>query len=206
MKRRVLSLICVLALALGMTPLARAAEYSDVKAGSWYYDAVQTVSDQDLMTGTSKTTFSPDAYVTRATVLTVLWRMEGAPNAVTSSMFSDVAKKDWYYTAAVWAKNLGIAEGYKDGRLGAGDLVTREQLAVFLYRYARYKSDVIAEGRLDLYSDGDRVSKWAVPGMQHALGAGLMTGTTKDTLSPLGYTTRKELAVILQRLMTPAQG
>ena len=117
-----------------------------------------------------------------------------------------VKEGSWCDKAARWAKEVRIADGYDDGRLGAGDQVTREQLALFLSRYTYYKGGALAEGVLSLYPDGDKVSKWAVDGMKHAVGAGLITGTSQNTLSPLGYATRAELAVILDRLMTPAQG
>ena len=187
MKRRILSALCALSLALCLTPMAWASDYSDVKDTAWYAEAVQTVTDKGLMNGTNSTSFAPSAYVTRATVITVLWRLEGCCDQATR-----------------WARETQIADGYSDGSFGAGDLVTREQLALFLSRYTYYKGHALAEGVLSLYPDGDKVSKWAVDGMKHAVGAGLITGTSVGTLSPLGYTTRAELAVILVRLMTPA--
>ena len=206
MKRRILASLCALSLALCLAPMAWAADYTDVKGGAWYADAVQTVTDKGLMNGTNATSFSPSAYVTRATVVTVLWRLEGCPEPASQTGFPDVAAGSWCDHAVRWAKETQIADGYSDGRLGADDPVTREQLALFLSRYTYYKGHTLAEGMLTLYPDGDKVSKWAVDGMKHAVGAGLITGTSAGTLSPLGYTTRAELAVILVRLMTPAAG
>lgn len=205
MKRKLLSLVCACSLALGLAAPVLAADFSDVKTDSWYYQDVQAVVEKGLMQGVSSTVFQPDAYVTRATVLTVLWRLEGSPEAETPS-FTDVPADSWYAQAAGWAQAAGIAAGYNSSTLGAGDTITREQLALFLYRYAQYKGDTIASGVLDLYPDGDRVSPWALDGMKHALGAGLITGTNQNTLSPLGWATRAQLAVILERLMTPVKG
>lgn len=206
MKRKLLAFLCAAALTLGLAGTALAADFTDVRPGAWYYDDVQAVSEQGLMNGTTATTFSPDAYVTRATVLAVLYRLEGSPAPKEAASFPDVPEKAWYSSAAAWAKETGISTGYGNGNLGPNDTVTREQLAMFLYRYAQFKNGVIAEGVLDLYPDGDKVSKWAVPGMKHALGLGLMTGNGKGDLSPLGLASRAELAVILKRLMTPAAG
>lgn len=205
MKRKILSMVCACALGLSLTGAA-AAEFTDVGSGSWYEKQVQAVADKGIMTGITDTTFAPDAYVTRATVLTVLWRMEGSPEPAGAEGFPDVKEGSWCDKAVRWAKEVSIAEGYRDGTLGAGDQVTREQLALFLSRYTYYKGEALAEGVLGLYPDGDKVSKWAVDGMKHAVGAGLITGTREGTLSPLGYATRAELAVILDRFLTPAQG
>ena len=206
MKRKLLTLVCVCGLTLSLAAGASAAEFTDVRSGAWYEKQVQAVAEKGIMTGTTATTFAPDAYVTRATVLTVLWRMEGSPEPSGIEGFPDVKEGSWCDKAARWAKEVRIADGYDDGRLGASDQVTREQLALFLSRYTYYKGGALAEGVLSLYPDGDKVSKWAVDGMKHAVGAGLITGTSQNTLSPLGYATRAELAVILDRLMTAAQG
>lgn len=206
MKQTLLSLFCAAALSLGLAGAARAADFTDVKPGAWYYEDVQAVADQGLMNGTSATAFSPEASVTRATVLAVLWRLEASPAPLDTAGFPDVPGNAWYAAAVAWAREAGIATGYSNGNLGPGDTVTREQLAMFLYRYAQFKDTVVAEGVLELYPDGDKVSKWAVPGMKHVLGLGLMTGNGKGDLDPLGVASRAELAVILERLMTPASG
>ena len=105
-----------------------------------------------------------------------------------------------------WAKQVGIATGLGNGTFGGGDIVTREQLSVFLYRYGQYAGQELANGVLDIYNDVDSVHAWAKEGMAHAVGAGLITGTDEGNLEPAGAATRAQLAVILQRLMTPAVG
>ena len=102
MKRRILSILCALSLALGLTPMAWASDYTDVKDGAWYADAVQTVTDKGLMNGTNATSFAPNAYVTRATVITVLWRMEGSPEPA-----SQTVSQMWLRAAGVTRPHAG---------------------------------------------------------------------------------------------------
>lgn len=185
---------------------AALAQFSDVSTSRWYTSAVQEVSSRGLMTGTSPVTFSPDAYVTRATVVTVLWRLEGCPQSDLSVTFADVKPGTWYEQAVAWAKANQIAQGFGANLFAPDDLVTREQLALFLSRYTYWKGEPLAEGFLTRYEDRRFVSPWAVDAMRHAVGAGLMTGTTPTTLSPLGYATRSQLAVTLDRLLTPVAG
>ncbi len=203
-KKRFRSALCAAALILGLS--APALAYSDVAEGRWYSANIQKVTAMGLMTGVSADRFAPAATVTRGTAITVLWRLEGSPAPKTAVSFPDLSEGNWAYAAAAWAKEMGIASGYSGGNFGSGDSVTREQLATFLYRYALYKKSEIARGVTDLYQDAPFISRWALTGMQHALGSGLMTGTSASTLSPLGLATRAELASILVRLTTPVEG
>lgn len=195
--------LCAVAMTLGLSAHARA--YSDVPEKAWYYTAVQHVTQKAWMTGVTADRFAPGDTVTRATVITVLWRLEGAPAAAQVVPFADLPEKHWAYAAAAWAREAGIATGYSGGNFGPGDSVTREQLATFLYRYDVYKGREIAEGVIDLYDDASYISSWALQSVKHALGSGLMTGTGKG-LSPLGLASRAELATILVRLTTTVQG
>ncbi len=197
------AIFCAAALTLGLS--APALAYSDVAERAWYYSAVQSVTQKGLMTGVSADRFAPGDTVTRATVITVLWRLEGSPAAADAVPFPDLPEKNWAYAAAAWAREAGIATGYSSGKFGPTDSVTREQLATFLYRYDVYKGKQIAQGITDLYDDAIYISPWALQSMKHALGSGLMTGTSNG-LSPLGLATRAELAAILVRLTTTVQG
>ena len=201
MNRRIVALLLVLTFCCG-----GAAAFSDVEAGSWYEQAVEEVSQQGLMSGVDGQRFAPDSFVTRGTVVTVLYRMENAPHVDGEGGFSDVEADAWYATAAAWAQSVGIASGYGDGRFGPSDNVTREQLAVFLWRYAQYKGMELAEGVLGGFEDSGSISAWALDGMEHAVGAGLITGTSEGLLQPGGVANRAQLAVILCRMMTPAAG
>ena len=196
----------LLALVLTVGTALPAAAFSDVTDDAWYASAVAEVSAAGIMNGTTADTFSPDEQVTRGMVATVLWRLAGSPAPTAASGFSDV--EDWYYyaDAVAWAQETGVAAGLGDGTFGGGGIVTREQMAVFLYRYSQYAGHELANGVLDIYGDVDSVHDWALEGMAHAVGSGLITGTGEGTLDPAGPATRAQLAVILQRLMTPAVG
>ena len=199
---RVLS---ALLLCAGLALPAGAASFTDVKAGSSYEESVQNVVDAGLMSGTSATTFSPTGSVTRAMAVTTLWRLAGSPAPKGTDSFSDVPEGTWYTQAVAWAQENGIASGNGKGAFQPGSAVTREQMAVFLYQYARYAGHDLANGVLELYSDQGSISKWARTAMEHAVGAGLITGS-KGKLSPKATTTRAELAVMLERMTTPVMG
>lgn len=206
MKRMLCAWLLAVGLTVGTALPASAAAFSDVASDAWYAQAVGEVSDAGIMNGTTDTTFSPDEQVTRGMVVTVLWRLAGSPAAAAPAAVPDV--EDWYYyaDAVAWAQAAGVATGLGNGTFDGGSIVTREQLSVFLYRYSQYAGDELASGVLDLYNDVDSVQSWALDGMAHAVGAGLITGTDEGNLEPAGPATRAQLAVILQRLMIPAVG
>ena len=187
-----------------LTP-ALAAGFTDVPQNAWYASAVNEVVEAGLLSGTSAATFQPNGKVTRAMTVTALWRLAGAPAPESGPSFNDVPADAWYTDAVAWAAETGVASGNGKGAFQPGNLVTREQLAVFLYQYAQSQGLDTAQGKLSAYTDGNTVSKWAVDGMEHAVGAGLISGS-KGKLSPKATATRAELAVVLERLMTPAVG
>lgn len=206
MRRNAWALVLALGLTVGTALPAGAVSFTDVPSGAWYAGAVGTVSDAGLMNGTTETTFSPDAQVTRGMVAAVLWRMAGSPEPQESATFADVGEGDYYARAVAWAQEEGIASGLGDGSFGGESAVTREQLSLFLYRYAQYARMELASGVMDLYDDAEDIHDWARVGMAHAVGAGLITGNSDGLLDPGGTATRAQLAVILQRMMTPAAG
>lgn len=204
MKRNLAALVCALSLLAGQA-LATGTEYSDVSKGDWFAPAVEEMAEKGIMTGLADGSFAPYAVVDRATVVTVLWRMAGAPAATVAKPFPD-AVGTWYETAAAWAKGRGIATGYDSGAFGGGDAVTREQLAVFLYRYAYQMGEPLAEGVLGLFSDAGAISRWAETAVSHVVGAGILQGSDKGTLEPQGIANRAALASMLQRMLLPAAG
>lgn len=206
MKRKLPALLLSLSLTAGLAVNASAASFTDVAPDAWYAGAVAEVSGGGVMNGTTETTFSPDGQVTRGMVVTVLWRLAGSPAPAGQTTFPDVEEWYFYAEAVSWAQAAGVATGLGDGSFGGGSTVTREQLAVFLYRYAQVTGQEIASGVLDIYSDEKEIHDWAREGMAHAVGAGLITGKDGGALDPGGPATRAQLAVILQRLMTPAVG
>lgn len=205
MRRGFFTFFLTLCLLAGLATAAAAA-YTDVAADAWYAGAVTRVSAGGLMNGTSATAFSPEAPVTRGMAVTVLWRLSGSPAPAAPTAFSDVPAEYYYADAAAWCAQQGIAAGYGNGFFGGGDTVTREQLAVFLFRYAQYAKLELASGVLDHYSDRDSIHAWALDGMAHAVGTGLYTGTGDGVLDPGGPASRAQLALILDRLTTPAVG
>lgn len=198
-----MALACTLGLCAGLT--LSAAAYSDVPAGSWYEAAVNEAAEKGYMEGVSDTLFAPDAYVDRATAVTVLWRMEGSPAPAATVSFGDVDPTAWYAQAAAWAKSSGIANGDDRGDFKPAAHVTRQELAAFLTRYDAYRGAALAEGALNLYTDAGEISDWAVESMAHAVGMGLLEGSA-GRLQPTAPATRAQLAVILQRLTTQAVG
>ena len=174
--------------------------FLDVPAGSWYEDAVWYVYENGLMAGTSETTFEPDTTTSRGMIVTVLYRLEGAPTVSGSSGFTDVADGQYYADAVAWASSNGIVGGYGNGLFGPNDPITREQMAVILYRCAQYKGyDVTANADLSGYDDVAQVSSYALEALQWANAEGLVNGTSDTTLTPGGSATRSQIAVILMR-------
>lgn len=205
MKRRFFSLMLALALTAGLATAAATA-YSDVPSGAWYEAAVIEVTDAALMNGTEQTLFSPDLAVNRGMAAAVLWRLSGSPQAKGQGAFSDVSADSYFAAAVDWCAENSVINGYENGNFGGNDTLTREQLAVLLYRYAVLNGSETGSGNLDNYPDAAKVGEWAKVGMGHAVGLGLITGRDDGQLDPKGSATRAQLAVILQRLMTPAQG
>lgn len=161
--------------------------YADVGANDWYCDEVAYVTARGLMTGTAPTTFTPNAPTTRAMVWTILGRMGGARVD---------GGEPWYALAQAWAKVEGVSDGTDpDGQ------ITREQLAVMLYRYAAYRGmeAVTLEENLISFADGDQVSGFAIQAMNWAVGRGIVSGFEDNTLRPQGRATRAEVAAMLMR-------
>ena len=175
--------------------------YSDVSANDWFASAVDYVTDKGMMNGTGTNTFGPKANTTRGMVVTVLYRLENEPSTAAAS-FTDVASGAYYANAVAWANANGIVTGYGNGKFGPNDKVTREQLAAILYRYAQYKKYDVSVGEDTNIMDFDdvrQISSYAVPAIQWACGAGVMSGKSTYTLDPKGDATRAEVAAMLMR-------
>lgn len=172
--------------------------FTDVKDGDWYCDAVQYTFDNGLFSGTSDTTFSPDTAMTRAMLVTVLYRMEGEPAVTGENDFTDVKDGEYYTNAVIWAKENNIVNGYGKGLFGTYDSITREQTAAILMRYAQYKKyDTTKANDLAGYTDANSISSYALKAMQWANAENLITGRTTTTLDPSGIAKRSEIAKIL---------
>lgn len=174
--------------------------FTDVKTSDWFFEAVKYVVQNELFAGTSETEFSPNADMTRAMLVTVLYRMEGKPEVTAENTFTDVLEGQWHTDAVIWANASGIVTGYGEGKFGTNDPITREQMAAILYRYAQMKGyDVTKTVELAEYEDAASVSSWAESAMKWAVSQGLITGTGSTTLSPSGKATRAQVATILMR-------
>ncbi len=176
--------------------------FSDVNTNDWYYDATAYVVEKGLMKGTSETSFSPELTLTRAMLVTILYRNENSPSVNGSNVFEDV-KTDMYYADAVkWAKDNKIVSGVSDKQFAPDLSITREQLVSILYRYAKYKNfDTTADISLVQYHDFKDISDYAVAPVQYAVGKGLIKGNSATTINPHGNATRAETATILYRFL-----
>ena len=173
--------------------------FTDVPAGAWYAEAVAYVTEQGLMNGTAENTFSPMLSMSRSMLVTVLYRLAGEPDAGECA-FTDVADGTWYTDAVAWAAANGIVTGVSDTSFAPEAQITRESLAVMLYRYAELKEQAQGEkGDLTAFADGASVSDWAAEAMAWAVGEGILTGKSGSILDPQGTAARAEVAAILMR-------
>lgn len=214
----------------GISPaISTTGSFTDVPLSEWYYEAVEYVHkpannsvEYGLMDGTTAATFSPNTNADRATIVTALYRKSGdgvhmgedsANESTWASLkkqlgFSDVSRD--IFSAVWWATDNNIVNGYGNGEFGPNDPVTREQFAVFLYRYAQEKYsrthndekyNLSARADLSSYTDSDKISSWAKDAMSWANAMGYITGVTDTTLNPLANVSRAEVATILMRAM-----
>ena len=174
-----------------------------VKSRDWYYDAVYWAVGQGLFEGVTAEIFAPLGITSRATFATLLYRMEGRPAVSYSGSFSDVPDKRWFSAGVEWAARTGVVEG-DNGRFIPDQNVTREQIAVMLYRYAKdyLGLDVSQSGELTSRPDGDSVSSWARTAMAWAVGTGIITGGDGNRLLPRVEANRAQVSIMLQRFQT----
>ena len=174
---------------------------TDVSRTSWFYADAAFVYEKGLFSGTDSSTFSPDASMTRAMLVTVLYRLEGQPAVTGSSSFADVKSGVYYERAVIWAAANGIVTGTGSASFSPDAKVTREQLAAILYRYAQYrKLDTSANAKLNGFSDADNVSGYASAALGWAVAEGLVNGAS-GRLMPKGNATRAQVAAIFHRFV-----
>lgn len=166
---------------------------------SWYYDAVYEAYGLGLMNGKSASIFAPKASMTRAMLVTTLYRMAGSPEVSGKAPYSDVRAGSYYEKAVIWADQTGVVKGTGSGKFAPGDLVTRQQAATMLYRYAVKIAKISTGSRADLstFRDGGSVSAYAMSAMRWAVGAGMLQGFPDGTLRPNGNLTRAQAASML---------
>ena len=172
-------------------------------AGNWAHNAIDFTVAHKLFAGMSDTTFEPNARLTRAMIVMILYRLEGEPAAAAESAFTDVRSGAWYAGAIGWAAGSGIVNGVGGGRFDPNGLATREQTAAILYRYARFKGcDLDACGDLSAFADAGSVSAFALAPMTWAVGERLISGNAiggRTLLDSQGVTTRAQFATIMMR-------
>ena len=180
--------------------------YSDVNPDHWYYYSVRYVDFFGFMNGTSKYSFSPDTAMSRAMLITVLYRICGAPEVEGTVPFDDLqADQTWYHDAVTWAYNNDIVTGTSNTKFSPEMSLSREQLATILYRFAeKLGIDVSSEADLSDFHDSDRVSDWSRDALSWVCGVGLVKGADKGDgvyLDPVGTASRAQVATVLMRFM-----
>lgn len=173
--------------------------FLDVKENDWFYEAVSYAVENGLMSGMSEDIFAPNTPLTREMLAVVLYNVEGQPESAGVNPFTDVKADIWYTDAILWANENGIVAGYDNSAYGVGDLITREQFATILYRYAQFKGYDTTQGGMAVreFSDYENISDYARPAMAWAVNAGIMDGMDDGTLMPQGKATRAEAATML---------
>ncbi len=176
--------------------------FKDVEKDAWYFNAVVFATEKKLFKGVSDESFAPDEFMTRAMLATVLHRLSEEKKARGGSEFNDVLTDAWYFDAVTWASESGIVKGMGESKFAPNEFITREQLAVILFRYAALNGKS-TENRASIsaFSDNGEVSAWAELAMSWAVAEGLLKGTDEGCLKPAANATRAEVAEILMRFV-----
>lgn len=176
--------------------------FTDVKETEWYYEAVKYVYKNKIIQGLTETTFGPDVTLTRAQFATILYRVNGEPVIEYSAKFPDIVDGQWYTDGVLWANSIGVVSGYANGLFGPDDSITREQMAVMMYRYAKYKEyDISKTADISSFADASEVSSYAQDAFKWAVGSEIISGKAGNMLEPQGEATRVECAAIMMRFM-----
>jgi len=220
--KKILSLLLTVVMVLSFIPVVKPAAYAatlpgtnsaynapfvfpftDVSEDAWYYDAVRYVFGSGLMTGTTATTFEPNAMTTRGIIATILYRIAGEPDVGNANPFTDVPAGQYYTDAVIWAAEIELVTGYGNGRFGPGDNITREQMATILFNYMV----MLGKGpqgawmiRLD-YADVANISDWAFSAVAFLTIKSIIQGKPGRLFDPQGLVTRAEAATIFMRFL-----
>ena len=210
MRKRWCAMLVAIALLCGLSISAFAADpcaaYRDIDRSKWYHIAVDYCLEKGYMAGTSSTTFVPAGSVTRGMAITVIYAMAGKPPCGGIGISYQDLTANWYVPAVTWAADSGVAKGYSDTRFGPNEKVTREQLAVMFLAYAKWRgANVSASADLSKFKDQSQVSTWASNAMRWAVGSGLISGRSNNSLAPKGTATRAELSQIIYKFCTEIQ-
>lgn len=185
------------------TPAPTVEQFSDVPEKAWYYGSVDYVLENGLMVGMNDSSFAPEAEITRAMFVTVLYRMSGAPQLSEEALdapFGDVKGSSWYADAVYWARENGIVQGNTPEEFAPNQGITREQMAVMLYRFAMLGEDDMEPGEALTYSDEAGISSYARQAVSWNAANGLMQGHKNNSFDPSANATRAQAAAIFERL------
>ena len=181
------------------TPAEESLPFTDVEEGAWYYDAVEYVYQNGLMSGVAADRFAPDLPLNRATMVTILWRLAGEPAVDYAMPFGDVAEDTWYTEAVRWGASTGVVTGTTPTTYRPEQAVTREQMAAMLHRYAEYMGyDTAASTDLDTFPDAASVNDYAAAPLAWCVAEGFISGIGAE-LRPQSSATRAQIATLLMR-------
>ncbi len=183
-------------------PDSSAPAFGDIQ-NHWAKSNIEAVNRRGLMKGVSENEFAPDQSLTRGMFVTILYRIEDEPS-VSGLNFTDVQEDAWYAKAVAWANENGIVLGISDHEFAPNSVITREQMAVILYRYAQFKQEDVSVGEntnILSYTDVESASKYAISALQWAVGSGILAGKSAQTLNPADTATRAETAAVIVRLL-----
>lgn len=192
-----------LAKALNVTVASKpiVGSFTDLTAGAWYIDAVSYVYENGLMNGTTATSFDPNGTLNRAMLAQILYNLAGKPEVTESGLFTDVKDSAWYADPINWAASEGIVTGYEDGTFQPTKSITRQELAVMLWRY---EGSPESEGNLDSFKDANNVLAYAKDALVWAVANGVVNGYDNGTLQPKANSTRAVVAQMLMNLLADA--
>ena len=176
--------------------------FKDVPEEQWYRAAVEYVYHNELMNGMSEDTFEPESTLTRAMLVTILYRMAGSPEVEATNIFTDVADGLWYSDAIAWGYANGIVMGMSETEFMPDLALTREQMVTFLYRYAQYVGHDVSAGEntdLELYNDAQAISSYALEAICWAIGEGIINGMGDGQLQPQGTAIRAQVAQVIMK-------
>lgn len=183
------------------------ASFTDLNPEEYYHEAIDFALTQGYMNGMGGNIFSPNTALTRAQIITILYRVSGEPEVTGENPFKDVVANTWYTDAVIWAFQEEITTGITEELFAPNSAVTREQMVAFFGRYAEHQSiETESQQELDSYTDADKVSAYAVAYMKWAVETGLIKGITETTLGPAASSTRAQAATVLYRYVTLVLG
>ncbi len=176
--------------------------FNDVKESSWYFEPVKYMYERQYCEGLGWGRFGPDVNLSRAMLVTILYRIENEPQVFGSSAFTDIESGSWYANAVIWASEKGIVTGYNSYSFAPNDLITREQIGAILYRYAQFKGQDISESAdISAFDDSGLVSYYARAPLGWAVAKGYLNGRTETSIAPSDYATRAEALTVLYRFI-----